>query len=210
MKYSKALMSAVLGLSAMVPGFSHAAVVIDITQVGTNVGAVLSGSLNLSGLFSGPVLNSVVQVRGTDRAFFSTTNGAVQSYAGFQGPATFGTGTVRTTASSATGSAFSFSGGFANSGTLLFLDPAYVSGSALSASLSFNDITLAGLGLAEGQYIYTSPSDTITFNIGSFAAPAATLAAAVPESGTWAMMLVGFGAIGAVMRRRRTARPILA
>ncbi len=32
--------------------------------------------------------------------------------------------------------------------------------------------------------------------------------AAVPEPGTWAMMLVGFGAIGASMRRRRSARPI--
>lgn len=33
--------------------------------------------------------------------------------------------------------------------------------------------------------------------------------AAVPEPGTWAMMLVGFGAIGFVMRRRRSAlRPV--
>ena len=31
----------------------------------------------------------------------------------------------------------------------------------------------------------------------------ASVAAAVPESETWAMMLVGFGAMGVAMRRRR-------
>lgn len=34
------------------------------------------------------------------------------------------------------------------------------------------------------------------------------MAAAVPEPGTWALMLVGFGAVGVSMRRRRSEREI--
>lgn len=52
-----------------------------------------------------------------------------------------------------------------------------------------------------------------TFNIGGGFGPSAVLTisrasvAAVPEPGTWAMMLIGFGAMGVSMqRRRRTQR----
>lgn len=37
-----------------------------------------------------------------------------------------------------------------------------------------------------------------------------TYVAAVPESATWALMLVGFGLTGAAMRRRTAPRPVQA
>lgn len=41
----------------------------------------------------------------------------------------------------------------------------------------------------------------------ALAVPAAVIAA-VPEPGTWAMLVLGFGAIGAALRRRRRDRPV--
>lgn len=51
-----------------------------------------------------------------------------------------------------------------------------------------NTLTITGLGRGLGTY-----SGTLTF-----------LPSAVPEPGTWAMMLLGFGAVGFALRRRRT------
>lgn len=69
-----------------------------------------------------------------------------------------------------------------------------------------------------GPQLFTGALDAPTFRQGSFqlrANPAGSLsgsgtltispvvAAAVPEPATWGTMLIGFGAVGAVMRRRR-------
>lgn len=48
-----------------------------------------------------------------------------------------------------------------------------------------------------------APSSFNSCAIGEVAFRTAAVAGAVPEPGTWAMMLLGFGAIGSSMRRRR-------
>lgn len=53
-----------------------------------------------------------------------------------------------------------------------------------------NVLTVSGLNTGDGAF-----SGTLTFAAVS----------AVPEPGTWAMMLLGFGAVGFSMRRRRPA-----
>ena len=57
-----------------------------------------------------------------------------------------------------------------------------------------------GINLATG-------GATLIGGLGTQGITGITVAASVPEPGTWAMMLLGFGAIGAAMRRRR--RPAL-
>lgn len=66
-----------------------------------------------------------------------------------------------------------------------------------------------------GQSVFTGPASNPTFALGTFnfggivsgnsmlTISRAAVAAAVPEPGTWMMMLLGFGAIGVASRRRR-------
>jgi hypothetical protein len=61
------------------------------------------------------------------------------------------------------------------------------------------------------DYAFTNAGSWYSYpalNVGIRIADATT--AAVPEPATWAMLLFGFAGIGTVMRRRRTARTIVA
>ncbi len=64
---------------------------------------------------------------------------------------------------------------------------------------SYNIVVPTG---ATMLYLGTVDSYQWANNIGGFAVD---VAAAVPEPATWALMILGFGAIGATMRRRRVA-----
>jgi hypothetical protein len=108
-------------------------------------------------------------------------------------------------------------------------------GGSAENNVTFNNIFLTGTGIANTNGIPLSqvlfdPNDTFARNMIPVVGPgtftlriqgtpgtqngslsgnvAFTAAAAVPEPGTWAMMLLGFGAIGFSMRRRRTEQNI--
>ena len=87
------------------------------------------------------------------------------------------------------------------------------------SSESYNGNALINAGTADGNQSAPRTNGRLTFNTGS--GPSITgltlssgqnslevdnlgVVAAVPEPATWAMMLVGFGAMGVSMRRRRT------
>jgi hypothetical protein len=76
-------------------------------------------------------------------------------------------------------------------GTAIIVPAGYASGTALSGSVTYVCQTFASLGLTPGTYTYTWGSgptaDSLAVKIG---------AAAVPEPGTWAMMILGFAALG--------------
>lgn len=86
-------------------------------------------------------------------------------------------------------------------------------GNGLFASLNINAANV-GFSQFSGPTLFSGPANTPTFSVGSFVlinpffgnanltiSPAA-VAGAVPETATWVMMLVGFGAVGFAMRRR--------
>lgn len=89
--------------------------------------------------------------------------------------------------------------------------------SVASASVGFITPYLHGLPEIGGPYpdgrgkiIGTPVVTKFAFNFGTFDTPisyeiAYTVDAPVPEPGTWALMIGGFGAIGGMMRRRRVA-----
>ncbi len=63
--------------------------------------------------------------------------------------------------------------------------------------------SLTGLNLGIGDFVLTVEGTPGTQN-GSFGGSVAFVAqSAVPEPATWGMMLLGFGAMGAALRRRR-------
>jgi hypothetical protein len=91
--------------------------------------------------------------------------------------------------------------------------------------ISFSSITLNGVSFEQvatgtadfyrlfNQVLVSGGNNVINIagTTGGDAAYSGTLtfAAAVPEPSTWAMMLLGFGAIGFSMRRKRAQKPIL-
>jgi len=78
------------------------------------------------------------------------------------------------------------------------------SGSTFTAVVPFS--LLPTNGFAPSQYLYNLwPRNGLGSNvqISDFAPNASSFAASAPEPGTWALLLLGFGALGAVSRRRR-------
>lgn len=178
------------------PG-AQAAYVIDFTQVGVNVVANGSGTLDFLGQtfegFNDPLaigLNPSIgylAVGNEDAAGNPEAFG--DNYFPITGPASFGTGAF-TAASSTSGTVAGVSGaaGFD------ILPGGYAASRPLISSVTtFDNATLASLGLKGGTYKYTLGSgdhtDFLTVNSGSGIG-------GVPEPATWAMMLFGFAGLG--------------
>lgn len=177
---------------------ANAAYIINFAQVGSDVVAIGSGSVNYSALefetiaVTGTGVNASlgsIMLGSTDSVPLNRYFGAIRTVYSFGsgGPAE---------ATSATGSIVKlrFDSGY------VYVPVGYASGSQLGISTeTFADSTFASLGLTPGTYAMNwgsgSSADFATVNIGPVGA--------VPEPGTWAMMLGGFGLLGGAARYRR-------
>ena len=166
---------------------------ITMEQMGSNFVANGSGAFNLTGLtFSGSAgadsvginANLGIVLIGTLTAFLTE-----DQYGGFTGPTSFGSGSAQFPDT--------ISGDFVAISGLLSVPQGYVSGSALSNSMTFNSATFASLGLTPGTYVWTwgtgLPNQNFTLVIGR---------GTVPDAGS-TVSLLGFALLGLAALRRK-------
>jgi hypothetical protein len=177
---------------------AEAGIVVTIDQVGSNVVATGNGTINLTDLTLAAGGEHDNAVLFANRPAIIIGAGVLPTgsiYDTLTGPSNFGAGGFFL-ASSSTGDHF---GLFTT--TDFVVPTGYVSGSLLSATATWDDTTLAALGITDGTYVWTWGTGV---NADSFTVEVA----AVPEPSTCAMMILGFTGIGA-MAYRRKSKPVL-
>lgn len=189
------LLAAILLVTA---GTTQAAYTIVVSQVGPNVVATGSGTLNLTGLVFGGVGVAAPRVQPNNSALIIGVTAAAQAFDGIAGPAAMGAG-GSTSASSSTGDKV----GIAKTVNRLIVPNPYVSGAPLSSTATWNATTIAGLGWTPGTYIYTWAGDSLTIIVGAAAVP--VVQTPVPAMGAPGLLLLALlvGVGGAVILRRR-------
>ncbi len=169
--------------------------IVTLAQVGSNVVATGSGAFNLTGLtfaFSTPAQG--VGVAANIGVISTGTTGVFNAdlYTGFTGPTSFGSG-LTFLANTGSGDNVAIQGVV---GDHFFVPQGYVSGNALSDSMTFNNQSFATLGVTPGTYEWTwgaGANQNFTLQIGP---------ASVPDAGS-TLPLLGFASLGLVALRRK-------
>jgi hypothetical protein len=191
-------------LTALCVGASgaHAEFIMNVQQVGPDVVVTGSGTLDLTGLSQTGSAGAFGEMNPSDGAMIGGPTAdvyLVDIYSGASGPGSFGNGSD-SYGNSGTGDV---AGVFDNGGIgEIFVPSGYSSGDPLSNSTTYDNATLASLGLAVGSYTYTwnpGPSDdSLVVNIGT-----------TPLPGALPLFAGGLGAFGLFgSRRKRNAQAV--
>lgn len=184
---------AIVIMCGLCAGPAQAGYLVTLQQVGPDVVATGTGTVDLTGLTpefstiqSGAFMNPTFGVLTMGTTAFTSAD----VYFGATGPTSFGTG-ADTDANSGTGDHVSI-GGFE---ALLLLPQGYVSGTALSDSSTYDGKTFSTLGVTAGTYVWswgTGPNQSFTLQIPT---------AAVPDSGsTFGLLLLAVATLFGVGR----------
>jgi hypothetical protein len=191
-KTSLSIAAALLGLAATGP-MARAAYVETVQQVGSDVVATGSGTINTTALtIQGSGTNVAVLIPGSGLALFGPASGTYSDeYAGFtSGSSDFGAA-IGTAATSGSGDIVGVAGL-----TDLIVPNGYVSGAPLSDTSTWAGETYSSLGLTLGPGTYTwewgtgESFDYFVMDVES-----------VPEPAS--LGLIGVGCLGLLARRRR-------
>ena len=174
---------------------AHSGIMMSAQQVGNDVIISGSGTVNLADLTFDRNFATFSLVHSTAAAVKIGADNDLDVYGSVMGPTSFGTLDSIIAADSQSGDGMYIFGG----GAFLLVPEGYVSGDPLSGSSTWNDATLASLGLTEGVYEWTWGSgdnaDSWTFTIGD--------GNVVPEP-TSAIVWGMLAGIGMLTVRRRT------
>lgn len=176
---------------------AQAAYTVTLDQVGSNVVATGSGKLDLAGLS--------LAGSGGGQSFVDPSFGQIQTgpaittpidfYTGFTGPASFGSGSL-TFADSGIGDLV----GILDNDNQLVVPSDYISGTTLSDTATYDDATLASLGVTPGVYVWTwVPPGLATDDSFTLDAVAAT----VPEPASLALLALPLGLVMLIATRHR-------
>jgi len=166
---------------------------VTLKQMGSNVVATGTGAISLTGLTFDIIVSPATGLNASSGTInMGQSNLNVPGYTGFTGPTNFGSGSSffpNTTSGDFVGINVSFGN--------IFVPAGYVSNTALSNSMTFNNETLAGLGVTPGTYEWMwgagLPNQNFTLIIGG---------AGVPDGGT-TISLLGLGLLSLAALRRK-------
>ena len=176
-----AIVAAMLCGAALHSPPAQAAFIMTVEEIGSDVDMFGSGSINLAALTSvgsSSTAGAIIPVF----AIIVAGSGGATVYEGLSGPTSFGSGVGADPASSTTGPALSIG----DAALDLFVPSGYVSGTAISNSMTFTGQTLASLGGTPGTYIWTwgegDTADSLTLDV--IPEPATTLLLGLPVAAT--------------------------